>query len=310
MVPHIKIGPCKGADFYVINIDFLGNVCYNIKKFVKNRSLKDEVTSNLEGGCSMLKNIDYATLKRRTKEGFTFLDFSEKYGCAEEELKEHISKRLCQNQGHSRRLIRDIEQNAKRGARKMSATKAVKAKEDSRAEERNVDMEKNRAVLEEQLEILEKKYEELKGERDNKARLNGRLKALIVKHTKAIEENSVEIERLDGKLAKLVPEIEAAKAELQKMEKVVVLVTASGIELYEAAIPVDLDERGWDRDIFDAVLVEESFDLRRSEYVLLAKALAIEVNLMKADSVSLDVISDIEGFEEAYRYFQGSLIDG
>lgn len=150
---------------------------------------------------------------------------------------------------------------------------------------------------------LQVRLDSLRKDRNNKAREQGRLKALIAKHKSRVDELEAEIAGLEAEQEEIALMIDEITDKIAYVNRVFISVTSAGIELYEAVTEVCLDDSGWDSGIFNDVSEDPRYDFRRSEYNLLKRALSIAINSRRVFGPTIDVVSDIEEFEDAFHSF-------
>ena len=288
------------------------------------------------------KSITRKKLREKMAEDWCFADFEEYYGYSEEELKAEIRK-MYKDQAYARKLIKEIEQKAKHKDKKSQASRKTQSAPESvqepieKNQQQDVRNEENGDEMREQLrsEVLKEREAKLAAEIDAlRAEIN-KVNKKLTKAKQGLNSTSKEIAELEEQLAakqakaqeqrtniasfedqvreneqkeqELKAELKTVQDEIVKLLTVTLAISEDGVTLWEAAVTFVMDDDGWDELLCD-IRDDRRYNFRRTEYENLARAIRIAKNSANRYGPTVDIVSDIEGMEEAFNELLGEVL--
>ena len=267
-------------------------------------------------------DISYRDVKAHISQGWGWEDFEAKYGLTRGELKRHIFDDLCQSKGWARGIVRNITRNSKRKAKvsKQNAESVPTNEKEVVCDNRNETARSIDAMIADLREREET-------ERETVIQLELEHKGLVEQHRasikalRAIERDvkdiqstlrakGAEYERIVGDIDVMIAKMRSTSSErrehvatlddirqqITELETVVVCAYADGtIAPYDGQIDAPLDDTGYEALLPELIVAEACQDLRAKDLRTLARL----IRIVKNAEMKVEVISEIEGLEQA-----------
>lgn len=270
-----------------------------------------------------INSLTQKSIKSGIKNGWTADDFCEKYQCSEEEFEKKVTQlyKSSKRSANGKKVLAEIENNAKKHSGKKSSKKIAKDSKTVKAPESapdNLDELKTKErALSNQLMSLESKFYELKNQhtqhqkelRQTKKSLETLRKSYVELATKyetisgqadAIAQSMNEISK-EGKIKR--EELKAVRESIESLKTITLCVFNSGEITVESTSTqvIELDETGHD-ELYDSLAKNTLCDdLRQKDVKILARLLAINENITKDTDRYIEVICDNEELEKIFQ---------
>lgn len=279
-------------------------------------------------GETLLEVMTSRDLRECVKNGYTWPDFEQKYGCTKEDIESKIRKLYYRKSGEADKIIRDIDGNGKKNKASAKSKKSVEAAcvedvfEESRESEiSELDQKRDELLAEEtrlsgivmtlekeQKNLAEKHRCQIRGMQELSKKVEGIKRSLneclakfkdVVSITRSIQDD---MNSVVNKKSQAKAELDEVRRKIAELSRVTIFVYGDGnFEIQEG--DVELNSNGCDKKFQELILSHDTNlgNLRVNEVKAIAKAICIEKNAKKSSGKNIEFVFNDKNLEDFFN---------